>query len=179
MTFRIVFRNPQAGPVFKQRMRDNVLRIARAATAATNIAAKEIQENGRNSIKTSGRFGSRWVQGLKVVVDPKSVRINKTITITHNQPGALLHETGGVILGKPLLWIPLSFSGVKVRAADYPGGLARVNRKGKAPLLISIREHKPIYVGLKSVRVKPRWGIRTIARNTMKQYVSYYNANLK
>lgn len=179
MTLRIVFRDPKAGPAFKQRMRENVTRIARASSAASVRVAKEIQEQGQSAIRGSGRFGERWTKGLHTTVEPRSLTINKTITVYHDEPAARVHEFGGRIVGKPLLWVPLSYTGERRRAADYPGGLARVNRRGKPPLLISIREHRPIYIGLRSVTVRPRWGLRRVTQKVMANFVTYYNANLR
>jgi hypothetical protein len=60
------------------------------------------------------------------------------------------------------------------------GGLFRVNRKGgKSPLLLSIRDGEPKYFGIAQVRLRKRFHLREIARDVMRRFVDFYDANLK
>jgi hypothetical protein len=66
-------------------------------------------------------------------------------------------QEGRVIHGKPLLWIPLSFSdAVGIRARDY-GPLFRVDRSGKSPLLLSPKDGEPKYSGHEQITIPKKF----------------------
>jgi hypothetical protein len=182
MTLQFVFSDPKAGPQWRAQMQRKIRRIARAATLGARDAAKDIEAQGRLKIGTVGRFGPRWQRGLHAEAFPKSgFVINARIDVYHTEPGARVHEYGGLIQGKPLLWLPLTFANVKQRAAEYgkQHGLFRVDRKGgKKPLLLSKRDRKPKFVGVSQVRIPARWGIRTISKDVMSRFAIYYSRNL-
>ena len=95
--------------------------------------------------------------------------------ITHAVKYWKVFEEGRVIFGKPLLWIPLSFSTaghLGVRARDFPGKLFRVNRKGKAPLLMN--EQGPQYFGKERVRIPRKWHLRDIVKRIARNMRQYY-----
>ena len=84
------------------------------------------------------------------------------------------------IFGKPLLWIPLSFSiagQLKVRAKDYPGRLFRVDRSGKAPLLLD--ENGPQYFGKASVRIPKKWRLRQIVKQAARDMSRFYREAMR
>lgn len=171
------------GKDFRERYALKAGRVADAARYALFEARARILEGGRADMKTGGNFGSdRWQKGLQGTITPEGVRTaNLTLTIIHTTPFALIHEYGGVINGKPLLWIPLPWSSFKGRAKDYPGKLFRVDRKkkGKNPLLLTYTGGRPVYVGVKSVKLKRRWHIRPIIRSVARQVPGLFQQSLK
>jgi hypothetical protein len=184
MALAFVFTNKNLDKQWRDQMRKMVTAMARATTLGARQASKDIENEGRANIKGAGKFGQRWRKGLVATTYPTSgVLINARIDVTHDQIGAGLFEHGGVVRGKPLLWLPLTYARLKgVRARDYArtqGGLFRVNRRGRAPLLLSIKDKKPKYVGLKSVRIPQKWTIRQICLNILKNWKSYYDRNLR
>jgi hypothetical protein len=88
--------------------------------------------------------------------------------MTHTNPGAKIFEKGGVIKGKPLLWIPLSGTdAVGVRAGAY-GGLYSVNNPGqKRPLLFSIKDKQPKYFGIEQVTMPKKFHLAEIQKSVM------------
>lgn len=182
MALRIVFADPKASVQYKAAMTRTLRGIARASSLATRASAKLIRSRGQADIAQAGQFGARWQEGLIVEATPASgFFISNQITIGHDQIGARNFEFGGTIQGKPLLWIPLSFSDAKgKRAKDYPGGLFRVERKsGGPPLLLSRLDHKPKYVGKPRVVIKQKWHLRDISENVMSsEFPTLYNSFL-
>lgn len=161
----------------------------RMATAF-QIAAAELQFNikseGNANIRGAGNFSSRWTDAFTVRCEPNISQTSTkyTIDIFFNEsiPYAHIHEFGGEIkpknslgslFGPPLLWIPLSFANVpksgggsgKMTAQEYGASVSplfRVNRQGKSPLLLSVKDRKPVYFGIKSVTIPQRFHIRDI-----------------
>lgn len=163
-------------------MTDTITAIARASSLASRATARLIKDRGGQDIARAGKFGTRWQDGLTVRTDPASgFQIRNEIVIAHTEPGARNFEFGGTVQGKPLLWIPLSFSDAKgKRAADYPGGLFRVDRKSGPPLLLAIRDRQPKYVGKASVRIPQKFHLRDVAAGAMRvDFPKLYQANLK
>lgn len=179
---RFVVANPNLPASYRRDTERWGLAIARACTLAYRACAKLIDSRGKTDIARSGKFGARWQEGLKVLTLPRQgFSIENQIIIGHDQIGARLFEYGGTVRGKPLLWIPLSFSNAKGRKArEYPGGLFRVNRRGKSPLLLSRIDKKPKYVGKRQVTIRQRWHIRDISADVMTHsFIPFYNRDLK
>jgi hypothetical protein len=176
MTVTFKYENgDQLGPKFTfgvQRFRD---RAIEAAQAAARRAAQEIEIEGRANIRAGGNFGSdRWQQGFRARVSFQS-RSDMSIRITHDVPYWVVFEEGRVIRGKPLLWIPLSFSTagrLKVRARNYPKPLFRVDRHGKAPLLLD--DTGPQYFGKEQVRIPRKWRLRSIVKTVARRMGTFY-----
>lgn len=172
VALRFVFRKNVA-PEIRDRITRKLKLIAGASSYATTQTAKVIERKGRANIAAAGRFGRRWQEGLKARRDPPAgTYINNSIVITHNVLGARLFEFGGTVEGRPLLWLPLSFAGDAqgIRAADYGKrhGLFKVERNGKPPLLLSLADRQPKYVGIQAVTIKRKWNIRGIAQQSMR-----------
>ena len=166
VTFKYV-NGDKLGPQFRAQVkRFNEKQVRAIQTAARNVAS-DIEQLGRANIRAGGNFGSaRWQQGFRARVSFQS-RTDITIRITHDVKYWVVFEEGRVIRGKPLLWIPLSFSTagrLNVRARDYPGKLFRVDRAGKAPLLLD--DSGPQYFGKESVRIPRKWRLRDIVKRT-------------
>jgi hypothetical protein len=160
------------GDTIRLRYQQQQLRIADAARHAMNEARDRIITAGREDIKRGGKFGARWTTGLQGTVEPQGVRTsNLTLSISQAVPYWRVFEYSARIFGKPLLWIPLPWNPIKVRAREFPGRLFRVNRKGKNPLLMQRQGKKAIalYVGVKSVFLKRRFHLRTIIARVSKQ----------
>jgi hypothetical protein len=153
------------GPQFKLQVRKFSEKQTRAIQTAATSVSQDIEQLGRANIRAGGNFGSpRWQQGFRAKVSFQS-RVNITIRITHSEKLWVVFEEGRVIRGRPLLWIPLSFSQagqLKVRARDYPGKLFRVNRPGRAPLLLD--DSGPQYFGKEQVRIPRKWHLRDIVK---------------
>lgn len=182
MALRVVFRG-NVSEEYRRAMTATLNGIARASSLATRATAKLIKARGSADIAKSGQFGARWLEGLTATAEPANgFFISNTITVAHSELGARNFEFGGVVSGRPLLWIPLSFSDAKgKRARDYPGGLFRVERKGGArPLLLAIRDKKPKYVGVPMVRIPQKWHIRDIGLTAIQNdFPALYQQNLK
>lgn len=153
-------------------------RATKAAQSTARRAADEIEYRGRNDIRAGGRFGSaRWQEGFHAKLSYQS-RNDMSIRVTHDVPYWVVFEEGRVIHGKPLLWIPLHFAteAFGVRARDYPLPLFRVNRKGKAPLLLD--KTGPKYFGKESVTIPKKWHLRDIVKDVSRHVNQYYKEAL-
>lgn len=173
---RIKFSGDQLGPKFKKnRVRDGE-RVLAATRAAAIDAQKELLQRGRADIRAGGRFGRRWTQGLTAPITEGGGRI--VLNVSHAVPYFMVFQKGKVIRGKPMLWIPLSFSdAVGIRARDY-GKLFRVNRKGKAPLLLSAKDKKPKYFGKLSVRIPKKFHVLEIGREIARRLKEFYRVRM-
>lgn len=183
-SLKIVFNDQQAGPALQRKARGNKSLLARSLTQAARDAAVEILDLGRADMKAAGNFGSlRWQQGLHADVIPKQGAItNPRIRVFHDQGAKFgIFEFGGVIHGKPMLWIPLSYTGIKIRAREYGRryGLFRVIRKrDRLPLLLSMRDRKPKYFGKESVRIPRKFHIRDITAKVANRMTTFYRKAL-
>ena len=169
----------QLGKVFQNRVKKFSEKQTKAVQRTAYRAAEEIEARGRADIKKGGNFGSdRWQKGLDAKVSYQS-RSDLTIRLTHAVPYWRVFEYGAVIYGKPLLWIPLSFAkdAQGVMARDYPGQLFRVDRLGKAPLLLS--DSGPKYFGKEFVSEPPKWHLREIVRKVSYEMPKYYKEEMK
>lgn len=156
--------------------------IAVAISRGARDAGADMQRRGREDIARSGNFGTRWTHGFFAHVEPKhGALLNAKINLTHRLWFAFIHEFGGIVRGRPMLWIPLSFAADAkgIYARDYArqyGGLFRVDRKsGGRPLLLSIRDKQPKYFGIEQVFIPKRWNLRGISRDIMSVFGQYYD----
>jgi hypothetical protein len=140
---------------------------------AANAIAERALALAKDNIASSGKFGNKWTDGLKSIVQSNSE--GATIEFSHDLPGFNVFEHGATIQGKPLLWIPLSYTGITTRAKDYPGGLFMVNRiAGGPPLLLSVVDKKPKYVGISSVTIPQKFHVGEIIEQAMKEFPSIF-----
>lgn len=142
-------------------------------------AAADIETEGRANMKKGGNFGSpRWQEGLHAKVSYTS-RQDLNIRTTHDVPYWGVFEFGATIHGKPLLWIPLSFASDAqgVRARDYPAPLFRVDRQGKAPLLLS--DTGPKYFGKEQVTIPKKWTLRQVVRDVSRRMSQYFKQEMR
>jgi len=169
----------QLGRRFKRKISLFDERRIKAIQAAAREMAEDIEIEGRADIAAGGNFRSaRWQDGFQVKISYKS-RVDINLRVTHSIFYWVVFEEGRVIHGKPLLWIPLSFaSDAKgVMARDYPGQLFRVDRPGKAPLLmtnVGAGRAEAKYFGKESVTIPKKWHLRDIVKRTSREMASYY-----
>lgn len=178
MAVQFKYEGKTLGSQFKKGVQNFSAKQKRAVNAAARMAAEEIETQGRANIRQGGNFGSaRWQEGFRAVL---SFGANVIIRVTHAVPYWRVFEEGRTIRGKPLLWIPLSFSDagrLKVRARDFPRKLFRVNRVGKAPLLLD--STGPQYFGKSQVRIPRKWRLRDIVRRVARKMNQFYKEALR
>jgi hypothetical protein len=170
------------GPKFQRSVFRQGELVRDAARAAAVDAAFEIQQRGAADIAGSGKFGSRWTEGLHETVTEGGGNIR--IAVTHDIAFWPVFEFGATIKGKPLLWIPMSFAddAQGVSAKDYPGVLFRVDRKSDGlPLLLAASgvkgEPAQVKYFAKSQVVIPRkWHLRDIVRDVARHMGQLYRA---
>ena len=149
---------------FIEAMRDKQRSVATAALAALRETATDAVEEGRQNIAGSGSFGPKWREGLRRRIVGASEggepSLQAKAIIFHKSGLAGIFEHGATIEGKPLLWIPTEKgappagrSGKKLVSATIRG----------QPVLFDAADHdrhrKPLYVGVKSVRIPKKWRI--------------------
>ena len=179
MTITVKYENgDQLGPKFQSGVKRFQERARAGVQGAAKLAAREIEDQGRANIRAGGNFGSaRWQDGFQAKVSFRSAT-DLSIRMTHSVPYWVVFEEGRTIVGKPLLWIPLSFGNANgVRARDYPGQLFRVNRQGKNPLLMD--ENGPQYVGVPSVKIPRKWHLRDVVKRIARNMRQYYKEAMR
>lgn len=164
-----------SAPKFKQDLAGLHDRYQAAITASLNMAASMIKTQGDADISSAGQFGRDWTDALKVEASP--VLGNMRISMSLDKPGADIFEKGGVIHGKPLLWLPLSGTDAVGREAkDYPGGLFTVKRRsGGVPLLFSITDKLPKYFGTESVTIPKKFHLAEVQKSVMANFRSIFD----
>jgi hypothetical protein len=176
---RVVFSWSQAGPRFRQNLTRQATRVREAARGAARETAKRIETLGRADIRRGGNFGSRWTDGLHADVTEGGGNIR--ISVYDDVPYFNIFQYGGVIKGKPMLWIPLDFAtdAQGVSAKDFRGGLFRVDRESGAPLLLSIEDKQPKYFGKESVTEPKKFHIVEIAQDQARRMRDIYRERFK
>jgi hypothetical protein len=167
------------GSQFKGRTKKFSEKMVKSTQSAARRAQAEIEERGRADIRAGGNFGSdRWQQGFRAKLSFKS-RTDINIRVTHAVFYWKVFEFGARIVGRPMLWIPLSFAkdAIGKRARDFPGRLFRVNRLGKAPLLMS--DDGPKYFGKESVTIPKKWHLRQIIKEVSREMNKFYREAMK
>lgn len=145
---------------------DNNGKIVRQAMdTAAKQTAEETQAKCRADISQAGNFGTSWTDRLTSTT--KDTKQGVEVVTAFEGELWRTFQDGRVVHGRPLLWIPLSFSDARgTRAADYPGELVRVDRAGgKAPLLISTSDRQPKYFGKESVTIPKKFHLIEIAQD--------------
>jgi hypothetical protein len=155
-------------------------RAFKAAQAAAQHCATDMVEQGKQDMKSAGNFGSeRWQAGLHAYVS-YSGRAEINIRFTHEVKYWRVFEYGAIIRGKPMLWIPLQFAtdAKGLRARDYPKQLFRVERAGKAPLLMTPggkgQPAEAKYFGKEEVTIPKKFHLREVAKTASRNLPQYY-----
>lgn len=178
---------------FATQLRD---RMARALQLSGAELMFNIKKKGDQDILSAGNFTTRWTKAFTVRSQPAITETSDkyVISVFFNSsiPYGHIHEFGGTIkakgtlFGPALLWIPLkgqvpkSGGGFGLMTAQEFGGsvspLFRVNRKGKAPLLLDIKSRKPRYFGIAQVTLPPRFHIRQICQTEVDGMQALFSA---
>lgn len=183
MKVRLNLAGERIGPQLERKGTKWKRRINDAARDAADDVVDYVVPRAKQDISNAGRFGSRWSDGFQ----GKVTEGGGSIKVSFNMPSAppmkhwRVFEFGAVIHGKPLLWIPLSFAtdAQGIRARDYPGKLFRVDRVGKAPLLLGGNPATPKYFGKASVTIPKKFHLRDIIRAGSKKLKLFYNQRMK
>lgn len=174
---KITITPPNLPELWKGKLAGLADRLNKAIDTAMNMAASMMLQKGKTDIQSAGRFGQRWTDGLHVNVEGSAP--NMRIYMTHDIPYASIFETGGVIAGSPLLWIPLSGSdAVGTRASAFGGGLfsARYPRKdGGAPLLFSMADKQPRYFGVEEVTIPKKFQLTEDVVSVMSNFRAVFD----
>lgn len=166
------------GPKLKARARlfseQQTLALQSTARRATQL----IETEGRDNIAQGGNFKTpRWQQGFRATLQFVG-RSDLVIRVTHAVSYWRVFEFGAKIFGKPMLWIPLSFGNTMGRRArEYGAPLFRVDRAGRAPLLMS--KDGPQYFGKESVTIPKKWDLRGTVRRIAKTLNTIYKEEMK
>jgi hypothetical protein len=158
--------------------------IAEAAVAALRETTADAVQEGRQNIAASGRFGPKWQQGLQYVTkgatEGGEPSLQAQTIIFHNIGYAGVFEFGATIQGKPLLWIPTTRgapspkrSGKKLTSATVRGRPMLFDANDRDP------HRKPLYIGVRSVRIRKLWNIVEIAKRHADQIATVFLKHFK
>lgn len=179
-TLRIVLEpdGKQIGARFKAASKRNARAVIDAARAASREVADEIQSRGRDDISRGIRATARWL-------DAWTARQSEgggffRITVSMAVPYWRIFQYGGVIEGRPLLWIPLSFAADAkgVLARNYPGMLFRVDRKVGAPLLMT-PPGEAKYFGKESVTMPKKFHLIELVKESARKLGDRYRRHFR
>jgi hypothetical protein len=140
--------------------------IAVAATGAVREVAAQGLTAGRGRIAAAG-FSKRWTDALRVTVYPMTgVSAHAAAVFRHKIPYAGVFETGAVLSGKPLMWVPLGnapnrVGGRRLTPRNYVqqvGPLHSINVPGKPPMLAAYAQAGRFTAGRKISITKLRAG---------------------
>lgn len=181
-TVRVYVAGERAGPKFTRgtvRQREAVLASTRAA--ARDVATA-IEKRGRENIRSAGRFGSRWTEGLTAPVTEGGGSIRVGVAHTLLKVGFRVHQFGATIKAKNpsgLLWIPFPGAGTQgIMARDYPGKLFRITSKRGNQVLMDAATKTPKFFGRASVRIPKRFKVVEIATEEARKIQTYYDKRL-
>jgi hypothetical protein len=153
-------------------------RLNRAITTSMRMAQAMLQKTAEDDIASAGNFGSRWTDGLHVNLQGSAP--NMKLSMTHDIPYASIFETGGVIHGSPLLWIPLSGTSAEgIRAAAFGEGLVsqrKTSQRGGRPLLFSVTDRQPKYFGVESVTIPQTFHLNDDVNSVMSNFRSIFDS---
>jgi hypothetical protein len=160
--------------------------VAKAAVAALRETAANAVKEGRANIAGAGLGFQRaqWLTGLKYrtvgATKGGEPSLDAKAIVFHKYGIAGVFEHGATIEGKPLLWIPTTHgappagrSGKKLTSATING----------TPVLFDAddrdRHRKPLYIGVKSVRIPKKFRITEIVREQAKRIAQLFFKHLK
>lgn len=185
MTVRLYLAGERVGPQLARRHTKDLKKILAAERGAAQDVVDFVTPRAQSDIKNAGKFGGRWALKGKVTEGGGFIRVAFTMPSGEPMKHWRVFQYGATIRGKPLLWIPLSFArdAIGVRARDYPGKLFRVDRKGKAPLLMAGGgkggQAQAKYFGKASVRIPKKFHLVEIIKQGAQKMKSYYNKRMK
>lgn len=165
--------------------------VARAATQAMADAGAILKDRARADIAAAG-FSQKWQQALRVksYPDPGKPALDPAVYLAHKIPYSEVFESGALIRGKPLLWLPLSRTPMRqgrqmpVKQYLQGGGHLYPVRGRTPPLLVgTVRpggtgRKVPLYVGLDAVSIRKRFHIPQITQEVATLIPSLYASHL-
>jgi hypothetical protein len=171
-------------PAWLEMIREKQRPVATAAVAALRETAAESVQEGRENIAGAGRFGGKWLSGLKYrtenATDNGEPSLQAKAIVFHSFGIAGVFEYGATIAGKPLLWLP-------TKRGDPPAGksgkkLVSATVRGQ-PMLFDAadrdRHRKPLYIGVPSVRIPKKWRITEIVKEHAARIAELFIKNFK
>jgi hypothetical protein len=165
-----------------------------------NRMSQAIRDRGRQNIASAGRFSDRWTQGLKVATRQRPNR-GYSVTVRLSKPnfakvfeygatsiagtrggqkmGRFVRTRGGRVRARSqLLWIPVASDSRGVRVQNYGSQLFRPGRPDNPKnVLMAVKDREVKYVGVRSVRIKPRFNIRKISEEEANKFFSHMMAS--
>jgi len=167
------FKVTNNGPDWLQAMRDKHKPVAEAAVAALRETAANAVQEGRQDIAAAGRFGPQWQKGLQFLTKGANKggtpSLQAEAIIFHKFAIAGIFEQGGMISGKPLLWIPTTRGGPPPKKSGKRLFSATVRGQ---PMMFDAadrdRNKKPLYVGVPQVHIRKLFHITAIVQKHVK-----------
>jgi hypothetical protein len=192
MALRLQFSGDGSG-AFERSVIEGILDpIKEAAEGAMREAADLIRQRGRQNIASAG-FSQRWQEGFGVAMrEPRGDEAFAiSLQVFHRIGFASIFEGGGVIHGRPLLWLPIE-ANLPPRArgrrwtprayAREVGPLASV-RGARRPLLVGRPRGRdkavPVFFGVPSVTIPDKFDINEIVEDVMSDFERLYDKHLK
>lgn len=166
-------------------IRDKRRSFAGAAVAALRETAANAVQEGRQNIGGAGSgFKGKWQSGLQYLTknatkggEPST---SAKAIIFHKYGIAGVFEHGATIQGKPMLWIPTehgaptaSRSGKKLVSATVRGRPMLFDANDKS------RDRKPLYIGVKSVRIPKKFRVTEIVKKHVKKFAALFHKHFK
>jgi hypothetical protein len=126
---------------------------------AVRDTAQTIEQRSKADVAGNVNNPGRFVKGTTAKVE--KVSGGYSIKVRQKPAFTKVWETGGVSVGKPLLWIPVH--GVKGRVRKFKGKLIRL--PGKQVLMATTGKFKDMirYIGVSSVTHRKRLHLKEIA----------------
>jgi hypothetical protein len=171
-------------PAWQNALREKGQLVATAAVAALRETAANAVQEGRSNIAGSGRFTGGWVSGLQYrtqgATEGGKPSLKAKAIIFHKVGLAGVFEHGATISGKPLLWIPTTpgappagKSGKKLTSATVRGKPMMFDADDRD------RHRKPLYIGVESVRIPPKWRITEIVKQHVARFAQLFFNRVK
>jgi hypothetical protein len=172
-------------PAWLKMIREKQRPVATAAVAALRETAADSVQEGRTNIASSGRFGGKWISGLRyrtvdAIDNSGEPSLQAKAIVFHSFGIAGVFEYGAMIAGKRLLWIPTTLgappagrSGKKLISATVRG----------QPVLFDASDHdrhrKPLYVGVPLARIPKKWNITEIVKEHVAKIAELFIKHFK
>jgi hypothetical protein len=167
MAVQILINGKKVGRDFERGMKRNAELVRANIQQTVEETCSQIEFRGRQDIRSAGKFGPRWTEGFTATPKRSGNNVLR-IEVREVVPYWTVFQTGKVIHGRPMLWIPLSFAveAKGISARNYPGKLFRVDRskRGLSPLLMA-KGGRAVYFGRTSVTISKKFHLVEIARD--------------
>ncbi len=168
MTYKV---KPSEGKTIQDEVKWIKGLVRTALLATTKTAAAEIEQRGRVEIAQGGRFGRNFVFSFHAQRLAKKRAKATIIRVWDTLPFFNIFEEGGVVRGKPLLWIPISTQKERFKLTSpqaYGAGLfSRRKGSNKVPLLMAKvgGEALPMFFGVPSVTIPKKFDTLSIIKD--------------